>query len=434
MNKKKLSVVMAGAMLATSVAPVLAAEVTAEETKLSEKSLLAKKVVDLAKTKMISTNAYIKDTAKNLVDSTVSGLMVADASAYGIKVLDKDGNEITNLKSVFDKGSSNANIPAEAVVYNVKGIEDILTSDELVEDMTVQVVERKTTEFLGQIIPGTQIEATGKVNTYAVSAFASESAFVGTTNGALSISSGTEVDGGTAKDYVKSVKVNDAKTGATITLNAVKDLGAEKEENVTIALDTTKNVLNFNLPLNKDGKITDKVQECVGFADEATTYQKSVAITADPEVKSAYKMVDDSKKTEKETLLASDLYDGLALTAKGTEIQADLKNAKEVAEENNRPTKATVQLSTTRPDTGNVVNGVASFTVTYYESHKDVDTGVTAAKKIITVKSTNLKEIQSLYDMLTNGNYTVGIVGGDNRYETAVNVAKQQGVKKIRRR
>ena len=431
MNKKKLSVVMAGAMLATSVAPVLAAEVTAEEVKMSEKSLLAKKVVDLAKTKMISTNAYIKDTAKNLVDSTVSGLMVADASAYGIKVLDKDGKEITNLKSVFDKGSSNTNIPAEAVVYNVKGIEDILTSDELVEDMTVQVVERKTTEFLGQIIPGTQIEATGKVNTYAVSAFASESAFVGTTNGALSISSGTEVDGGTAKDYVKSVKVNDAKTGATITLNAVKDLGAEKEENVTIALDTTKNVLNFNLPLNKDGKITDKVQECVGFADEATTYQKSVAITADPEVKSAYKMVDDSKKTEKETLLASDLYDGLALTAKGTEIQADLKNAKEVAEENNRPTKATVQLSTTRPDTGNVVNGVASFTVTYYESHKDVDTGVTAAKKIITVKSTNLKEIQSLYDMLTNGNYTVGIVGGDNRYETAVNVAKQQGVKKL---
>ena len=30
MNKKKLSVVMAGAMLATSVAPVLAAEVTPE--------------------------------------------------------------------------------------------------------------------------------------------------------------------------------------------------------------------------------------------------------------------------------------------------------------------------------------------------------------------------------------------------------------------
>ncbi len=39
MNKKRLSVVMAGAMLATSVAPVLAAEATTEATKVSANEL-----------------------------------------------------------------------------------------------------------------------------------------------------------------------------------------------------------------------------------------------------------------------------------------------------------------------------------------------------------------------------------------------------------
>ncbi len=39
MNKKRLSVVMAGAMLATSVAPVMAAEATTEATKVSANEL-----------------------------------------------------------------------------------------------------------------------------------------------------------------------------------------------------------------------------------------------------------------------------------------------------------------------------------------------------------------------------------------------------------
>ena len=395
MNKKRLSVVMAGAMLASAVAPVMAAEVT--DVNMSEKSLLAKKIVDLAKTKMISTNNELKT---NFVSTEVSDLMKDNASAYGIKVLDKDGKEVA-LNTIDSSVTGNE-------TYDIKEIEKILSNDALKADMTVQVVERKTTEFLGQIIPGTQIEATGKVEKYGVDDFQNPT---------------TNIVDPASNDFVKEIKVNDKKTGATVTLEAIKDLTASKEENVKIELNTESDELNFNLPLNKDGKITDKVQECVGFATKASEYQKSAEITADPEVKESYKLVDDSKKAEQVTYLAKDLYDGLALTAKGTEIQKDIENAKKVAKENNRTGKETVKLGD-RPS--KLTNGVAEFKVTYYASYKDVTT--TGEVKVVTVKSTNLKELQSLYDMMTTGNYTVGIVAGANRYETAVNVAKAQGI------
>ena len=50
MNKKKLSVVMAGAMLASSVAPVLA-DTTTSETSASELGLLIKKVRETLESK-----------------------------------------------------------------------------------------------------------------------------------------------------------------------------------------------------------------------------------------------------------------------------------------------------------------------------------------------------------------------------------------------
>ena len=399
MNKKRLSVVMAGAMLASAVAPVMASEAT--DVNMSEKSLLAKKIVDLAKTKMISTNSELKT---NFVSTDVSNSMKDNASAYGIKVLNKDGKEVAlNTIDSSVTGDATGN-----VTYDIKEIEKILSNDALKADMTVQVVERKTTEFLGQIIPGTQIEATGKVEKYGVDDFQNPT---------------TNIVDPASNDFVKEIKVNDKKTGATVTLEAIKDLTASKEENVKIELNTESDELNFNLPLDKDGKITDKVQECVGFATKASKYQKSAEITADPEVKESYKLVDDSKKAEQVTYLAKDLYDGLALTAKGTEIQKDIENAKKVAEENNRTGKETVKLGD-RPS--KLTNGVAEFKVTYYASYKDVTT--TGEVKVVTVKSTNLKELQSLYDMMTTGNYTVGIVAGANRYETAVNVAKAQGI------
>ena len=63
MNKKRLSVVMAGAMLATSVAPVLAAEttVTTSEYTVGQKELLKKYLNNKLESKKFTTNTVLND-------------------------------------------------------------------------------------------------------------------------------------------------------------------------------------------------------------------------------------------------------------------------------------------------------------------------------------------------------------------------------------
>ena len=416
MNKKRLSVVMAGAMLATSVAPVLAAETTATEYGISKKALLKKNIVDKANSKLITTQTSLFTNANGFVSTDVETEIGKGGSAYGIKVVDKDGKEKQDL------------------TYKVSEIGTAL--DNVVATDIVKVYERETSTFLGQVIPGTEIKSTGvaakdKFDSKAFTSLAElETAMKGKTN--LEFTSKTANDTTTkvtGNDYIESVTLNDTKTGATIKLKALKNLADEKEGNITIDVKVGDDKLNLLLPVDsKDNLLTNSakdVMNCVGFA-KLETYQPSAAIVSEAKEIESYKLVDDSAKAEQVTLLASDLYDGFALTAKATEIQSDIENAKKVALENGRTENdATVKLSA-RPT---LTNGVASFKVTYYASHKDLTT--TGETKVITVKSTNEKEAQSLYDMLKEGSFRVGIVGGANRYETAVNVAKQQGIKAI---
>ena len=429
MNKKKLSVVMAGAMLATSVAPVLAAETTATEIGLSKKSLLQKEILDLAKTEMISTNTELKKaTYVNTTD--VAPLMVPNASAYGIKVLNKDGIAVA-LNTVGGSVS-------ETVTYDTEEISDILatTNDDLKSDMTVQVVKRDTNKFLGQIIPGSPISVKKEADKFEADDFKSVSDF--STAAGLNLNGNGEEQ---TNKFIKSVKVDTEKATATITLAAFKNISNEKEGNVTIDVKVGSEKLNFNLPLDKDGNLINtelnndsRVQECASFP-LAETYNVAQKIEKAPKVEKEYKLVDDSAKYEEETLLASDLYDGLALTAKGTEIQLDIKNAEKEATRTGNAKTVELALPTgiTNIENLQLVNGVANFTVRYFASHKDNVTPDTNDKpsKVITIKSTNLEEIKSLYKMLTDGSYEVGVVAGANRYETAVNVAKAQGLNKL---
>ena len=68
-------------------------------------------------------------------------------------------------------------------------------------------------------------------------------------------------------------------------------------------------------------------------------------------------------------------------------------------------------------------NGYYKFTVNYYKAKEST------AYKTITVRTTNKKEIESLIKLMQTGEFKVGIVAGDNRYATAVNVAKTSNVK-----
>ena len=442
MNKKGLSVVMAGAMLATSVAPVLAAPV---EMGTSQIKLVQKKVTDLVESGKISGNAELK----KYVNAPINALMDGTNSVYGVKVLNKDGKAV-DLATTFSITNTDTHLKENnTLTYKIDDVEKIFTHKSngtdlaLTKDMTVQVVEMGHAKFLGQIIPGTGIKSTGVAegNKFKSADFTSltnlDTALDDITLTTTSDDSAATAVSGTAAgaEYIESVKLNETKTAATITLKAFKNLVNESEGHRTIEIAVGSPKLNFNLPVDAEGEnaklLTDStkdVMNCVGFIAKET-YQPSAKIVEEAKVVKEYKLVDDTAKEEKVTYLASDLYDGFALTAKGTEIKTDILNAAKVSTETGKMT--TVELSATQPT---LTNGVASFTVTYFASHKDNDKSNTNDKpsKVITVKSTNEKEIKSLYNMLKEkSTFSVGIVGGANRYETAVNVAKHQGLTEI---
>ena len=101
----------------------------------------------------------------------------------------------------------------------------------------------------------------------------------------------------------------------------------------------------------------------ITFGELVKTYQPSVVMNT-KELKNTYKIVKDSNSDE--TLAVSDLYDGFALTSRGTEILSDLSNAAENAEE-----KIGVQNGNALVLLSHEVNkteaskGIYKFTVTY---------------------------------------------------------------------
>lgn len=408
MNKKNLSVVLAGAMLATSVAPVLAA--TEKEYSLDNRELLNKEIVSTMKTKMLTSNPTLKDAT--FVTENVKKLLVNDASAYGIRLLDEKGNKVEG---------------AETYIATEGAVKSVL--DQAKEGYTVELVERKTNEFYGELIPGEKIEKGTEVINYdnkkdfeniATTSEIYKQIVVGTlgdkegTNNVLLASTGTLSTEGTGDEKVLLVKTNKPED-----LSKPGDTDAK----VVIKLAGGSQKIDGRLPLTADGKLLDytKKSDIAKFDhfDTLTTWTASKEIKDEPTVTATYKMTAEAK--EENTIKAEELYDGVVLTAKGTELAAELANAaKETGEEVSTATKALVRIS--NKDEISADKAVSKFTVTYYKN-------ATTAYKTITIYSSNHKEVDALYGMLTNtGSYKVGIVGGENRYETAVNVAKAQGI------
>ena len=103
MNKKKVSVVMAGAMLASSVAPVLAAENTVVNE--SERGLLIKRLRELMSSKVFSD---IKANDEHKEDTTAKHVDNAGESVYYVKV----GKEIFWLGKTAEMEKAIQDAPA----------------------------------------------------------------------------------------------------------------------------------------------------------------------------------------------------------------------------------------------------------------------------------------------------------------------------------
>ena len=388
MNKKRLSVVMAGAMLATSVAPVLAAE---EAKSLSESQLT------------IYANNIKKLMEENKIDTTNHQLIYGANKATKFVSVDvsKEANRL-NGKSVYGVSKDGG----KTVEYGITDAINLIKGAKAGEK--IEIIKYATTNFHGLLIPGSEITTLGtdKADKYTEDDFDANFNTLKTTL--------------EKSVYIKSVEAASDKKSATVTLEALD----ENDKNKTLTLSVGDAKINEKLPMSGDNllkettKDTDDIQKCDGFMrlQKWNLSDKS----ADPEsVYETINIVADEDPTV-EKLAVKDLYDGTILTSKGTEILNDLKNDK-VA---NAGTNKYVELGVAPTANG---AGINTFEVKYYVKNDNDAAQNKELVKTLVISSTNKSETKALHNILTNG-YSVGIVGGSNRYATAVNVAKQQGV------
>ena len=421
MNKKKLSVVMAGAMLATSVAPVLAAETTeVKEYQLSDVVLLTREIKKLMEDNKVSTNkALIADKLDDsmaytsgdtrFVKEAVGKAMLAGESVYGIIIYNADGT--------VAKDASNHSGTAGQPIYNITNAETDIKA--MTAGQTLKVFKRDTTKFNDEVIPGTSIAVDDQtVATYAKTdlvtvgnaleeTFKKEAALIATSKAKSAIVDETKI------------AINSKKDGVILTLRALDENGKNK----TIELKEGDEKLDFQLAYDAEGNLLDatnpdEVQKFDHFGKKVNTYHTSTLLTSNTLEKTSYKVVAD--KANVETIKASDLYDGFALTSKGTELLSDLKNAAEKVDE----TIATANNALVKLKNADIVDdksGIYYFEVEYKRATSNTTSEV---YKTVKVTSTNKAELKSLFDLIKSGEFKVGIVAGQNRYETAVNVAK----------
>ena len=387
MNKKKLSVVMAGAMLATSVAPVLAAEVTPETMGSDQRGLVMEGIRNLMKSKML--------------DGT-TGLNKDDDSAYGFTMVAKgesDKNSDGTLKVTLNNRLSD--------LSKIKKLTDA-------DERTIRVYEKETridesgklTDLykLGTVIPGNELTATAENLENLVGDSAT----------------GT----GKYKDnkFVDKVELIDGKTGdkgVKITLNVSVDAGAASEEKKTITLLPGEKLLNLSDPRDKDNYKLDStkaedVQKFDHFAvaldDEdgssalgtevlpGRTLVQEINLVKAADVKDAYKV--------------EDLFDGLMLTEKGVELLETLK-----ADETGK------DLDYTYKAVSNLLPGIYGFNIEVTDKNA---TNPTKVIKTITVRGLDKDNFDILSSWIQKKKFNVGVLAGANRYETAAKIAKEQ--------
>ncbi len=249
----------------------------------------------------------------------------ADAMEKGKKV---DLNSLDN--SAFAT-------PKTYITYDTEKVDDAL--ENIKEGYSVELVERETTEFYGELIPGTKIEKGTEVLSYSND----------------DLSSAAIASGGTGKTYNEIVlgtvgslptnnvllatsdtlktEVVDGKNVVTVNTNTPKDLSNPTGDKVKIVLKEKDQKIDGRLPLSEDGKLLDttKAEDIAKFNkfDTLTSWTASEKSTTEPTVTATYKMTAAAK--EENTVKAEELYDGVVLTAKGTELAAELANAKENA-------------------------------------------------------------------------------------------------------
>ena len=370
MNKKRLSVVMAGAMLASSVAPVMAATETVVNN--SEKGLLIRRLREL-----------------------VQGTVFSNITENNDKKLDANGNWDVPNESAYYVNFNGRN-------YKLADVAALETAIKAATTGTIKVYDR------GYVVKD------GVVYNHAL-----EDMKVAKTYKNASELEGIAKDFNDGKPGFSDVvyKMNFENGVLTVTLRT-----ADTEDKYkVITLQEGDKVLEFDEPLDKAG---NKIIENQGnwknfdrFAEKTEGISKGDNIPG--------KLIETITLTDVdatyETVL-SNLYDGLFLTENGQKLLDTLK------EYDKKGFIVDDEISADIIDTG---RGIYELRI---KLEKTVNAKTT--KQVVVVKSNNKEQLSIFADGLapkvpTSGHATpvrkfpVQKLAGDDRYETAVNIAKE---------
>ena len=388
MNKKKLSVVMAGAMLASSVAPVLAAT----ESKVDQNELGS--LVLTLKAKL--TEKRFSDVAENGGE--------AGKSVYGIKIKGEK-NINTDIDNLTKVGSE------EALRLELQDALKGLTAGD-----TVEIYSKGFKEEDGKVLANETVS----VGKYTADEINNDSTngdklkfeiIQGLTNGAAA--------NGTAGSYTNLIADN---TKVTV--------GSDKIE-ITLQNDVEITALPANVTFASHKLTINSGAEKIDFSKATLKTGEIVELTSTPaaaDVKGFPAKTNSQPIGEKliETITITgvennfkteELYDGLMLTTAGHDLLATLKEAdrrgytvKMVGLDGTViPANATnIELKENKGEYGVVI--------TVNNHNKTTKYTVKGAKKATEV----------LANWLSTRTAAVDILAGDNRYETAVEIAKEQ--------
>ena len=394
MNKKRLSVVMAGAMLASSVAPVLA-ETVKEEKSANELGLLQEELRTLVESKTFSKDSKNAPAGQpNLKGKSVYAIYVNGRPAKGVD--DRTPLDVNSTQADWQK------------VFNDLNAGDV-----------VEVINKGFKEVDGKIYGYEYKDASVKK-------------YTATELETLATKINDGVFNGSWGKYSGLIKQNGAlydKATGRLTIEFLGDVTVNGENFNTIVFDTN----TTKKDLNK--YFTDDSQDNIGTITSSTTpgdfYGFPESTDSDDIDAEGYK--DIAASTEREITITpggynfniSELYDGLMLTEKGHDFFELIKESRSIDRD--------VTIVGNYNKTEIAKNGVAinniENAIKLYQGKGKFTVVLGAKDKLAeekyTITGDNEANLERLAKWMIKPLARVDILAGSNRYETAVKIAKE---------
>ena len=189
----------------------------------------------------------------------------------------------------------------------------------------------------------------------------------------------------------------------------------------TIELKVGDKKLEFKEPIDADGKILSGRTDSSDWSDLAgfNTYKTTVNIPKGSPIDGKVLAEVTVSDVDSEVVVKlSDLYDGLLLTNKGQDLLAALKEF---------PENGTLKVGHVASSLTDSKNGIFTFGIEFetYSADKDGNPDKLIEKNLVTVSSNNKAQLELFRGWMANRKPLVDVLAGDNRYETAVKVAKE---------